>query len=321
MAKSGVGVWPVLGQAGGRYFQKRATDTKRRLHESRTVSLHGKLLSKSLRGRDVQLLSSCQMSRMDSSIKGNCCGSWDQQPRSDSHIDRTGSSATGHNFQSTACADAIAKERLESELAKAEEIKAEADGQIDEGVASMLERIKSGLSWRLPIAPPPVAAADTRVARAAIDKVEGDLAAQCELRAALESRWAEFSGAAIREYGKELAAAYGVTLVTLRNQMCQLEALDLATGGGRSARLMAEVPGFTIAGHKHAQIPVSPRREDIANAVRQWQGLARAWSRDVHAPAERVLNFEPAKEPDVNEVVYERKTALERQIVDLERKI
>jgi hypothetical protein len=214
-----------------------------------------------------------------------------------------------------------ARAQLESDLAKAEEIKAEVDGLIDDGVKTMLERIKSGLSWRLPIAPPPVAAADTRVARAAIDKVEGDLAAQCELRAALESRWAEFSGAAIREYGKELAAAYGVTLVTLRNQMCQLEALDLATGGGRSARLMAEVPGFTIAGHKHAQIPVSPRREDIANAVRQWQGLARAWSRDVHAPAERVLNFEPAKEPDVNEVVYERKTALERQIVDLERKI
>src|SRR5438270_6679194 len=48
-----------------------------------------------------------------------------------------------------------AKERLESELAKAEEIKAEADGQIDEGVASMLERIKSGLSWRLPMSPAP----------------------------------------------------------------------------------------------------------------------------------------------------------------------
>jgi protein-tyrosine phosphatase len=45
---------------------------------------------------------------MDSSVKGNCFGPWDQQRRSDSHVGRTGSSETGNNFQSAACADATA---------------------------------------------------------------------------------------------------------------------------------------------------------------------------------------------------------------------
>jgi protein-tyrosine phosphatase len=50
--------------------------TKRHLHESRTVSLHGKLLSKSLRGRDVQLLSPCRMSRWTAVSRGIAVDLW-----------------------------------------------------------------------------------------------------------------------------------------------------------------------------------------------------------------------------------------------------
>jgi hypothetical protein len=100
--------------------------------------------------------------------------------------------------------------------------------------------------------------------------------------------------------------------------MAQLEGLSLATGAGRNERLMAEVPGFRLCGHRHPQIPVSPRGKDIGSAARQWQALARAWSADPRMDPEKILRFEPAQEPDVDDIIYHEKTELERNIVDLE---
>jgi hypothetical protein len=100
--------------------------------------------------------------------------------------------------------------------------------------------------------------------------------------------------------------------------MAQLEGLSLATGNGRNERLMSEVPGFRICGHDHPKLPISPRGSDIGAAVRQWQALIRAWSVDPRTDPEKILRFEPAQEPDVDDIVYAEKTDLERQIVDLE---
>ena len=159
------------------------------------------------------------------------------------------------------------------------------------------------------------------VAREALRQVERELAAKHELAAALERRWGEFSGAALREYAQGLATAYKATLATLRNQMAQLEGLALATGAGRDERVMAECPGFRLCGHKHPQIPVSPRKDDIVSAVRQWVDLARAWGQDPRAEADKILKFEPAQEPGPDDIIYAEKTELERKIVDLEFKM
>ncbi|WOJ89854.1 hypothetical protein RZS28_00625 [Methylocapsa polymorpha] len=181
---------------------------------------------------------------------------------------------------------------------------------------SVLEKIRAGLPYAIVAPSPSENTSELPIAREALAALDVEIGEKDLHLDQVAAKIAQHAKAAVREHAKALGDAYNVTLATLRDQTAQLAALSRLTGHGHGDKLVAEVIGFDIAGHPRDRLPMRIEELAIAAARKQWSSLAARWQADPRAAAE--LKFEGHDAAPREEVVYDRLSPLERQIVDIE---
>jgi hypothetical protein len=211
--------------------------------------------------------------------------------------------------------------KLQNEIMRSEAAEAQAAAAFEAEAATLAERVASGVEvlFSALARKPKSIVQDTKLARAALARLEAEIQSKQALLTCIEGRWGEFHNSALCETGQEIGKAYASTLATLRDQMAQLEGLDILCGAGRGGRLVASVPAFRSAGHKiagdHAIVALPA---EIGAAVGAWRALARIWSSDPRAPAAKHLRFGKHDPKAVDQTPYESLSPLERRARDIE---
>jgi hypothetical protein len=186
------------------------------------------------------------------------------------------------------------RDRLVLEIAKAAAAKLQADEAFDAQAVTLAEQVLTGVetlfaafAGKREAKPVP----DTKLAKAALAKLEAELTSKQALADRLQDRSAEFTRAALREHGAVLGQEYLALLDQLRNTIGQLHALDVACGGPAKRDVRAMLPGFCSAGQPSRSLQIGPSNHAIDIAIGSWRALAQAWSRDAKAAPSRHLKF------------------------------
>lgn len=214
--------------------------------------------------------------------------------------------------------------KLADQIDRADRARAECASEAKAGARAILDKIRKGLDWTIPGAVSAkhqsaaqalaASAPDLEVARAALAQVDGEIEAKKTTLATLEGRHAEFVNAALREEARRIGEEYRAAIDAMIEAATQLEALDRLCGAGHDGRVVGELPGFAMADHRFAAIPVALNSNEISAALGVWREQARAWSKDPRVAAD--LRFVPHDPIAEDSVSYEQLTRVERSIVD-----
>ena len=204
--------------------------------------------------------------------------------------------------------------KLESALAKAE---AALNAEADRLAASFRRSVASffGEAATAPAADSQNESRRLSIAKRAAIKLDSQIETLATRLEQLENQIPVQAKAALRELAADIGSEYAAAILRVRQLAIELEGLDVATGRGRDGRLVGELPGFAVAGHRYPVIPVAGRRDEISAAVNVWQAAERALlANPAKSPALR-FDFNSESGPDCS---YDQLTSTERRIVDLE---
>ena len=181
------------------------------------------------------------------------------------------------------------RDRLITELARADTAKAQAEEAFEAEAVTLADRVASGLDEVFSaFTGKPKPAPDSRLTRAALTKLEAELASKQALADRLQDRYLEHVHAALREKGADLAAEYARIIDELRNHICKMHSLDVACGGPPKRQIAASLPGF---GGSTRPRQIMPSDHAIGVGVQSWKALGRGWAEDAKAPARKFLKF------------------------------
>ncbi len=224
------------------------------------------------------------------------------------------------------------REKIVSQIDKAKQAQAKLKEDTNTVAASLLDKIKRGVEWSFGsvVTPGHIERAETiaasshhlAVAESALAQLDQEIADKTALHFAIENRQGEFMRRALREYAaNEVGQEYAAALDAVRECMTRLEALERFCGGGHDGRLVAELPGFPVAGHRFDLVPVAVVSSEVGAALGAWRNLAQAWAKSPRANPEKHLTFAPIDPNAVDSVTYDQLTTIERRIVDAQNAI
>jgi hypothetical protein len=219
------------------------------------------------------------------------------------------------------------REKIVGQLDKAKQAQARLRDETGAVAASLLDKIKRGLEWSIASAVSPghlekaasinASSQHLAVAASTLAQIDQEIAIKSALLVTLENRQGEFMRRALREYAaNEVGQEYAAALDAVRECMTRLEALERFCGAGHDGRLVLEVPGFPVAGHRFDKVPVAVVSSEVGAALGAWRNLAQAWAKSPRANPEKHLKFAPIDPNAVDDVVYDQLTPIERRVVD-----
>jgi hypothetical protein len=190
--------------------------------------------------------------------------------------------------------------------------------EVDAAAASVVEQIRRGLEWTLGAARkrPDVEGPDLSVAKSALAKIDGEIAAKREAVAAIDARLPGLAHASLVEHAAKIGGEYRAALDAARDGMTALEGLNVVLGRGRQGRPVGEMPAYAVAGHPLDFTPVAAPLSEVAAAADVWRSLARAWLADPRADVSKMLRFAPHDPAALESVLYHELSAVERRLVD-----
>jgi cell division protein FtsB len=221
------------------------------------------------------------------------------------------------------------KARLEAELARASDAKAELAALVDDDARSLLDRVRSGGQWLLSsfgshrarelaaqLSASRIEASIGEKALASIAEEEADLERQIS---ELKARRPDAINAVLIEVADGFRTDLLLAIDDLKNSLVILAGMDsvVARGDGSYApdkRLVIEIPS---AGGLAAQPLIAPAAS-IKNAESIWREFAADLARDPLADVEALKFPHVHGNEDSGNVVYSSLSRVERQIVDSE---
>jgi hypothetical protein len=220
--------------------------------------------------------------------------------------------------------------KIVAQINQAKSAAAKVEEDKNAGAAAIVNRVKRGLDWSLGsivprghakrIASAMETAQGLAVAEMALGQIDREIAAKEAVKATLDGRLSEFTNRALIEHAKStLAADYCAAIEAVRDCVTRLEGLDRLRGRSHDGRMVLDLPGFSVAGHRFDREPVVVSPAEVSAAVSAWRALAEAWAKSPKADPDKHLKFEAHNPNAVDNTPYEQRTDIERWLIDAKR--